>query len=108
MLGQQSLTAKAKRRRRDGEFASPQLTVSRLGDKDEDVDGIDLKPVQPSDKNIDDLLPIGVGIHIRLKAQTLIYSFSVFLLLHLRRSSLRPLQRRSGPMLWMSIKNWRT
>ncbi|KIR81186.1 antiviral helicase SKI2 [Cryptococcus gattii EJB2] len=59
MLGQQSITAKAKRRRRDGEFASPQLTVSRLGDKDEDVDGIDLKPAHPSDKNIDDLLPIG-------------------------------------------------
>ncbi|OWZ36171.1 antiviral helicase SKI2 [Cryptococcus neoformans var. grubii Br795] len=59
MLGQQSITAKAKRRRRDGEFASPQLTVSRLGDKDQDVDGIDLKPAQPSDKNIDDLLPTG-------------------------------------------------
>lgn len=64
MLGQQSITAKAKRRRRDGEFASPQLTVSRLGDKDEDVDGIDLKPAHPSDKNIDDLLPVGVSIHI--------------------------------------------
>lgn len=64
MLGQQSITTKAKRRRRDGEFASPQLTVSRLGDKDEDVDGIDLKPARPSDRNIDDLLPVGVSIHI--------------------------------------------
>ncbi|ODN81482.1 hypothetical protein L202_01906 [Cryptococcus amylolentus CBS 6039] len=59
MLGQHQITAKAKRRRRDGEF-EPQLAVSRLGDKDRDIDGIEASAqVKASDKNIDDLLPLG-------------------------------------------------
>ncbi|OCF39629.1 antiviral helicase SKI2 [Kwoniella heveanensis CBS 569] len=59
ILGQQSITAKAKRRRRDGEF-SPQLTVSRLGDEDADVEEIRPNGIAGlSGRNVDDLLPIG-------------------------------------------------
>ncbi|WVF73142.1 hypothetical protein IAT40_007961 [Kwoniella sp. CBS 6097] len=59
MLGQQSITAKAKRRRRDGEF-SPQLTVSRVGDEDAEIEEIRPNGIAgPSGKNVDDLLPIG-------------------------------------------------
>lgn len=64
MLGQQSITAKARRRRRDGND-SPELMVSRLGDQDEvHGDGPGEEGVNghagPSKKNVDDLLPIGV------------------------------------------------
>ncbi|WRT70395.1 uncharacterized protein IL334_007393 [Kwoniella shivajii] len=59
MLGQQSIAAKAKRRRREGEF-EPQLTVSRLGDEEAEIEEISAdSQAGPSNKNVDDLLPIG-------------------------------------------------
>ncbi|KAK8853069.1 hypothetical protein IAR55_003770 [Kwoniella newhampshirensis] len=59
MLGQQSITAKAKRRRRDAEF-SPQLAVSRLGDEDVEAEASrENGEAGSSGKNVDDLLPIG-------------------------------------------------
>ncbi|WVQ84888.1 hypothetical protein IAT38_007051 [Cryptococcus sp. DSM 104549] len=60
MLGQQSIAAKAKRRRRDGEF-SPQLAITRVGDEDGDVEDVKLNgsAADVSGKNVDDLLPIG-------------------------------------------------
>ena len=64
MLGQQSITAKARRRRRDGN-ESPELQVSRLGDADvvdDEVEGLLNGHAGPSKKNVDDLLPIGVRV----------------------------------------------
>lgn len=64
MLGQQSITPKARRRRRDGN-ESPELQVSRLGDADggdAEVEGLSNGHAGPSKKNVDDLLPIGVSL----------------------------------------------
>ena len=59
MLGDQHITSKAKRRRRDGQ-TTPTLEVSRLGD--DDIDKIQSNgPSIPGRKNVDDLLPIGVS-----------------------------------------------
>lgn len=55
MLGDQNITSKAKRRKRDGEPSSPTLEVSRLGDDEAKLSDI------PGRKNIDDLLPVGVS-----------------------------------------------
>lgn len=61
MLGQQSITAKARRRRTEGN-ASPELQVSRLGDDQEDGEVAESNGnAGPSKKNVDDLLPIGVS-----------------------------------------------
>lgn len=62
MLGSQSIGSKAKRRRTDGE-SSPRLEVSRLGDDEApDEEGQVNGHAGPSRKNVDDLLPIGVGV----------------------------------------------
>jgi antiviral helicase SKI2 len=58
MLGQQSITSKARRRRTEGN-ESPELQVSRLGD-DQEIGASG--GAGPSKKNVDDLLPIGVSL----------------------------------------------
>jgi antiviral helicase SKI2 len=58
MLGSTSITSKAKRRRTDGRV-SPTLEVSRLGD--DDVDEMKVNGAGSGKKNVDDLLPLGVG-----------------------------------------------
>lgn len=64
MLGQQSITAKARRRRTEGN-ASPELQVSRLGDDQEDGEVAESNGnAGPSKKNVDDLLPIGVSLAV--------------------------------------------
>lgn len=61
MLGSQSITAKAKRRRTDGRD-SPTLEVSRLGDEEGTENAELVGNVGSSRRNVDDLLPIGVSI----------------------------------------------
>lgn len=62
MLGQQSIAPKAKRRRKEGEFED-QLTISRVGDEDAEIEEISTNGhAGPSSKNVDDLLPIGVSL----------------------------------------------
>ncbi|GMK53589.1 hypothetical protein CspeluHIS016_0101750 [Cutaneotrichosporon spelunceum] len=59
MLGQQSMTPKARRRKRGGD-ESPTLEVSRLGDDDIPAPDSDEGLGAPSSrKNVDDLLPVG-------------------------------------------------
>ncbi|WWC91541.1 uncharacterized protein L201_006487 [Kwoniella dendrophila CBS 6074] len=59
MLGQQSIAPKAKRRRKEGEFED-QLTISRVGDEDAEIEEMSANGhTGLNSKNVDDLLPIG-------------------------------------------------
>lgn len=60
MLGDQSIAAKARRRRREGP-EEPTLLVSRLGDEDGSVNG-EASGSGVRKHNVDDLLPVGVSV----------------------------------------------
>jgi hypothetical protein len=94
MLGQQSISAKARRRRTEGN-ASPELQVSRLGDDQEDGEVEANGQAGPSKKNVDDLLPIGVSVSEWLCSNCELTTSAYPHHLHLGSSS-RRLQGKNG------------
>jgi hypothetical protein len=61
ILGSDTLSSKAKRKKQAGQPKSPTLQISRLGDAD--VDYETERPIgeKAKAKNVDDLLPLGVS-----------------------------------------------